>query len=79
MGASRGVSSHVDKGNCSSSDGKEVNSGGTGEGDSGGTDAGDIPCVTWRLWMGALNNKLRRARAEKLRGDWDTITEGGTA
>ena len=57
MGASRGVSSHVDKGNCSSSDGKEVSSGGTGEGDSGGTDAGDIPCVAWRLWMDALNNK----------------------
>jgi len=39
----RGVSSH--KGNCSSSDGKEVSSGGTGEGDSGGTEAGDIACV----------------------------------
>ena len=41
IGESRGVSSHVDKGNCSSSDGKEVRPWGRG-GDSGGTEAGDI-------------------------------------
>ena len=42
IGTSRGVSSHVDKENCSSSDGKEVSPGGARERDSGGTEAGDI-------------------------------------
>ena len=46
IGASRVVSSHVDEGNCSSSDGTEVSSGGGGGGDSGDTEAAGTAGVT---------------------------------
>ena len=39
IGASKVVSSHEDEGNCSSSDGTDVSSGGAGESDSGDTEA----------------------------------------
>ena len=39
IGASKVVSSHEDEGNCSSSDGTDVSSGGAGGGDSGDTEA----------------------------------------
>ena len=46
MEASTVVSSHVDEGNCSSSDGTEVSSGGAGGGDSGNTKAAGTAGVT---------------------------------
>ena len=46
IGASRVVSSHVDEGNCSSSDGTEVSLGGAGGGDSGDTEAAGTKGVT---------------------------------
>ena len=39
IGASRVVSPQADEENCTSSDGREVSSGGAGAGDSGGTEA----------------------------------------
>ena len=40
------MSSHEDEGNCSSSDGTDVSSGGAGESDSGDTEAAGTARVT---------------------------------
>ena len=46
IGASKVVSSHEDEGNCSSSDGTDVSSGGAGGSDSGDTEAAGTARVT---------------------------------